>query len=87
MTIYEWNSEKNELLKQDRGIGFEEVISAIDEDRILTIIKNPYRKNQKMYIFEYKGYAYAVPFVETKGKRFLKTIFPSRKYTKLYLEL
>lgn len=29
--------------------------------------------------------AYVVPFVETGEKMFLKTIFPSRKYTKRYL--
>ena len=33
-----------------------------------------------------KHYAYSVPFVENKDVCFLKTIYPSRKYTKQYIE-
>ena len=47
----------------------------------LTIIKNG------IYIVEINNYVYIVPFVETENEIFLKTIIPSRKATKKYLEV
>ena len=35
-------------------------------------------------LFKHRGYIWVVPYVETKDEIFLKTMFPSRKYTKLY---
>jgi hypothetical protein len=35
-------------------------------------------------LFEYKKYIWVVPFVEEKDYYFLKTLFPSRKYTKIF---
>jgi len=35
-------------------------------------------------IFEYKNYVWAVPCVIEEKRVFLKTAFPSRKYTKRY---
>jgi len=32
------------------------------------------------------GYVYLVPYVKERGRRFLKTIIPSRKATKEYLK-
>ena len=82
-----WNSEKNELLKQKRGIGFEDIVVAILENRILDIVRHPHEKrsSQKYLIVEINEYAYVVPFIETEEERFFKTLFPSRKYTKIYL--
>jgi len=37
-----------------------------------------------MYILEIENYAIIVPFVENDKAIFLKTAFPSRKYTKRY---
>ena len=40
---------------------------------------------QQIYVVEIEGYVYLVPFVaEADGKRFLKTIIPSRKATRDY---
>jgi len=36
-------------------------------------------------VIEINSYAYVVPYVEEDDYLFLKTIFPSRKYTKEYL--
>ena len=41
-------------------------------------------KGQRMYVVAIDNYAYIVPFVDDENERFLKTIFPSRKYTKIY---
>jgi len=38
-----------------------------------------------MIIIEIDSYAYIVPFVENDEEIFLKTIYPSRKATKEYL--
>ena len=42
-------------------------------------------KGQRVYVIEIEGYAYMVPYLEDDEFIFLKTIFPSRKYTKKYL--
>ena len=79
-----WNPEKNETLKRERGISFEEIAYLIELGQIIGIEENPGRSNQKLYILEIEGYAFVVPFVETDQEIFLKTAFPSRKYTKQY---
>ena len=84
MKYLNWNSEKNEILKRERGISFEEIAYLIESGQIIGIEENPGRSNQKMYILEIENYAFIVPFVEKDKEIFLKTAFPSRKYTKRY---
>ena len=84
MKYLNWNPKKNELLKRERGIAFEEIAYLIESEQIIGIEENPGRPNQKMYIFEIENYAILVPFVENDKEIFLKTAFPSRKYTKRY---
>ena len=80
-----WNEEKNLKIYKERGISFEDVELAILEDRILDILEHPNKNkypNQKLMIVEIDNYAYVVPYIEENENIFLKTIFPSRKYTK-----
>ena len=84
MKYLNWSSEKNERLKSKRGISFEEIAYLIESGQILGIEENPGRLNQKIYILEIESYAVIVPFVEKNDEIFLKTAFPSRKYTKHY---
>ena len=84
MKYLNWDPQKNEILKQERGISFEEIAYLIEYGQILGIEENPSRPNQKMYILEIDNYAIIVPFVENVNEIFLKTAFPSRKYTKQY---
>ena len=84
MTYLNWNPEKNEILKHERGISFEEIAYLIESGQILGIEENPGRPDQKIYILEIEYYAFIVPFVEKNDEIFLKTAFPSRKYTKKY---
>ncbi len=84
MKYLNWNFEKNEILKAKRGISFEQIAFLIESGHILGIEENPRRPNQKIYILEIEGYAIIVPFVEEGNEIFLKTAFPSRKYTKRY---
>lgn len=88
MKYFDWNKEKNEILKSERGVSFEDAVDAIVEDRILGKEEHSNKKrypNQKIYILEIGGYAYLVPVVEDEEKVFLKTVIPSRKATKKYL--
>ena len=84
MKYFNWNAEKNEILNQTRGISFEEIVFLIQSGQLLGIEKNPGYQNQKIYIVEVENYAVVVPFVEKENEIFLKTAFPSRKYTKQY---
>ena len=88
MKCYDWNDEKNGLLKKERGVSFEEVILAVEQSRLLAILEHPNQQKyplQQIYIVEINDYAFIVPFVETEDGVFLKTIIPNRKMSKLYL--
>lgn len=88
MKYFDWDQEKNGQLKIKRGIGFEDVVAALDDGKLLVTIDNPNKvryPNQKIYVINIDNYAYIVPFVEDEERYFLKTIFPSRKMTKRYL--
>jgi hypothetical protein len=84
MKYLNWNLEKNEILKAKRGISFEQIAFLIESGHILGIEENPRRPNQKIYILEIEGNAIIVPWVEEGNEIFLKTAFPSRKYTRRY---
>jgi hypothetical protein len=81
---------KNRWLKQERGVSFKQVVFCIENGKILDIIKNPNLEkyqHQQLYVIDINGYVFIVPYVENENVIFLKTVFPSRKYTQLYLGL
>ncbi|MCX5698354.1 MAG: BrnT family toxin [Candidatus Omnitrophica bacterium] len=89
MKLFEWNSEKNTQLKDERGVSFEDIVFYIDRGDVLDIIPHPQQSKysgQRMFIINIENYAYLVPFIESEDKIFLKTIIPSRKATKKYLK-
>ena len=88
MKPYDWNDEKNEWLRQVRGIRFEDVVFHMAHGGLLDTIEHPNQRQysgQRIFIVNVEGYACLVPFVESEESIFLKTIIPSRKMTKLYL--
>ena len=88
MKYFDWDKSKNDWLKGERDICFEDVVQSLDEGRELARINHPNRNrypNQKIMIVDIRNYAYIIPFVEDEEKIFLKTIIPSRKMTKIYL--
>ena len=88
MKHFDWSEIKNTYLKAERGIGFEDIQTAIEEGRTLADVSHPIRSkypNQKVFIVEFDEYVYAIPYVEDEIKIFLKTIYPGRKMTKKYL--
>ena len=88
MRYFDWNPDKNEWLKEQRGITFEEIVFHILHGGLLDVLEHPNRKqypSQRIFVVNVEGYVCLVPFVETEEKVFLKTIIPSRKLTKKYL--
>ena len=88
MKFVAWDPEKNEQLKRERDVSFEEVAALYLEGAILDLVEhhNPGRHpNQKMFFVAIRGYVHVVPFVEDEEKVFLKTVFPSRNATRKYL--
>ena len=85
--IITWNQEKDKLLKSKRGIGFQEIVDAMNNGGLLDTLEHFNLKkypNQRFFVVEIKNYVYVVPFVENGEKIFLKTVYPSRDYKKLY---
>ena len=88
MKYFSWNTDKNEKLKTERNISFEEVVFYIEKGQLLDIVEHPNQERyagQRIFILKINDYAYLVPFVESEREVFLKTIIPSRKATQKYL--
>ena len=84
---YEWNPEKNEKLKKERGVSFEQIIFHLCQGDVWKITDHPDQINypkQKLYFVVIEDYVYIVPHIIEKEYIFLKTIIPSRKATKMY---
>ncbi len=79
MKPFDWSSQKNVLLKVSRGVGFEDVVNAINDGHLLGILKHPNGEkysNQKVYIIEINGYAYSVPSMENDDVCFSEDYLP-----------
>ena len=88
MKYYDWDSEKYEKLKIERGVSFEDIVFEILQGGEVDLFDHPNQTKypgQKVSIVIADGYAYLVPYVESESTIFLKTIIPSRKATKKYV--
>ncbi len=89
MKRFEWDVDKNDELKRERGVSCEDVLFHISNDDLLDTLKHPNADkypNQRIFVVRIKEYVYYVPFVEDDEKFFLKTIIPSRKLNKQYTD-
>ena len=86
MKHFDWDESINLWLKSERGIGFEDILIAIEEDRLIDDLEHPKRKNQRQMVIKHNEYVYLVPYVENTEKILLKTIIPSRKAKRVYLK-
>ncbi len=90
--VFEWNEDKNNTLKETFGIGFEDLLVAMQTGNLLsddlhfTQIDYPH---QRVYIVNIDNYAYVMSYVADNEREihFLKTFYPSRKHTKLFIKL
>jgi uncharacterized DUF497 family protein len=88
MKPFRWSPEKNELLKTERGISFEEITVAVEAGMLLEVVPHPNAAKyprQKVMVVGVAGYGYLVPYVEEDDHFFLKTIIPSRKATRDFI--
>ncbi len=88
MKPFRWSPEKNDLLRVERGISFEEIVVAVEAGALLEVVPHPNPRKyprQRVMVVEVIGYAYLVPFVEEDDHFFLKTIIPSRKATRDFI--
>ena len=88
MKPFRWNPEKNDVLKAERGVSFETMVVAIEAGGVLDILAHPNEQKyprQRVLVVAHDSYAYLVPFVEEDDYFFLKTVIPSRKATRDYL--
>ncbi|NOZ60437.1 MAG: toxin [Calditrichaeota bacterium] len=80
-----WDKEKNEWLKLNRQISFDEIAEMILNGYYKALLENPARENQFYFILEINEYTWVVPFIlDQKDKIVLKTAFPSRKFHKKF---
>jgi uncharacterized DUF497 family protein len=88
MKYFDWNDEKNEMLKKVRGVSFEQVELAIASGDLVDRMKHPNPAkypNQNVFLVKIEDDIYSVPYVEDNERIFFKTIIPSSKATKKYL--
>ncbi len=88
MKYYDWNDDKNDLLRKSRGVSFERVVLAIVSGDLVDRVRHPNTEkypNQRIFLVKIEEYIYSVPYVEDDEKIFLKTVIPNRKATKKYL--
>lgn len=89
MKTIRFSQEKDELLRKTRQIGFKEIINALKNNKALKVIENPNKKkfpNQRLLLININKYVFVVPYVENRREIFLKTIYPSKKYTKKFIK-
>ena len=88
MRIIRWDNEKNEALKRNRGVCFEQVVILMERGDVLDTIEHPNQEKypgQKIAVIRIDDYVYLGPYVENGEELFLKTIIPSRKATNSYV--
>jgi uncharacterized DUF497 family protein len=86
---FEWKPEKNAWLRQHRRISFDEVVVHLGRGDVWKITRHPNREkypHQSIAFVVVHDYVYLVPFDAVGDVLVLRTIIPSRKATRQYLE-
>lgn len=79
-----WKPEKNEWLKSERNLSFEEVENAIANGGLVDVLQNARYRNQVILVVEMEEYMIAVPALVKSRWLFLMTAYPSRALTQKY---
>jgi uncharacterized DUF497 family protein len=88
MKVFRWDNEKNEWLKKQRGVSFEQVVILLEREDVLEVVEHQNQEKypgQRIAIVEINDYAYLVPYIQDGEEIFLKSIIPSRKATNKYV--
>ena len=85
---FDWSTEKNQRLIEQRGISVESAVSAIEQGGLLDVLEHPNQDRcpgQLIYVVEFDETIHLAPVVtQADGTRFLKTIISSQKAAKAY---
>lgn len=87
---YLFDEEKNTRLKKERGVCFDDVLSALADGRLIQMFPHHNQDkyaHQDILAIEINDYAYLVPCIIKEDEIILKTIYPSRKATERFLRL
>ncbi len=80
-----WDDTKNQKLKIEREISFEEIAEIILRKEYLDILDNPTRSDQQIFVIILNDYIHSVPFIiDEQSNIILKTAYPSRKLNQIY---
>jgi len=90
MKRFAWSPDKNRELKTNphRDVCFEDIVTAIEGGGLLDDIEHMNAEkypHQRLLVVLFNDYVYGVPYVSDDEEIFLKTVYPSRKLTALYL--
>ena len=88
MSEYIWDDAKNEWLRRNRGLSFDDVVYHLEHGGLLADIPHPNQArhpDQRLYVVQIEDYAYLVPFYRDGDVESLRTVYPSRKYTRAYI--
>ncbi len=90
MTVFHWNNDKNEWLKENRGVCFEQIVILMEREEVLEVLGHPNQgkyPGQRIAVVKINDFAYLIPYVQEGEELFLKTIIPSRKATNKYMRV
>lgn len=76
-----WSELKSRRLKMIRGVSFEEIVQC----PIVGFEDYATDENQKIILFNRAGYIWGAPCVMGEQEAFLKTLYPSHKFTQRYM--
>lgn len=86
---FDWSPEKNAWLRRHRGVSFDEIVIHLGRGDVWKTSPHPNRHrypNQSLAFVIIEEYVYLVPFDVDGDVITLRTIIPSRKATRQYLE-
>jgi uncharacterized DUF497 family protein len=86
---FEWDPQKNELLKSTRDISFEAIVVHLALGDLWRVADHPDQARypeQRLFFVVVDEYVHIVPYEERGKVIWLITIIPSRKATRDYLE-
>jgi len=86
--VFDWDANKNEWLNKKRNISFEQIVVAVEAGDLLEVQTHPNQarhSHQVVMLMKIDDYVCAVPTNVQEDVFFMKTAYPSRKYTVMYL--
>lgn len=79
-----WDTSKNEWLKRERFLSFEEIAAMIQRDDYQDVRENPSRAGRYCLVLQLRSHTGIVPsMIDAEDRIVLKTAHPSRRYHRI----